>query len=213
MTSPRPARPTIGARPSPRPSAGNVFTRPRRRRLAAITLAGASVSAFLTVAEHRLDAAESLRSAWGETTTVAVASRPLRSGDIIDESAAITVRWPAGAAFDGTLDRVPYGQRLNRALGTGEPITASAVGGDADSVPADVVLAVQPVGPVPPVRIGESVVLIGSDGRVEARVTDAPTDPTKSESGRWTISVAIDDGDVEQVAGWGDAVRVGVAGG
>lgn len=143
--------------------ARRALTRPAVRRLCVALLAAATA---LAVARS-LDAAAGARSRWGEARPVAVATRDLAPGDVVDAGGAEVRTLPRAAVAPAALDRVPDGAVVRHPVAAGEPLVPSrlaphGLAGAAALVPPGARAVAVPLGPAgaPPVAPGDLVDLL-----------------------------------------------------
>jgi hypothetical protein len=130
------------------------------RRLCVAVLAGATA---LTVASL-LSAAGAARDRWGQTRPVAVATRDLAPGEVVDAGAVEVRDLPVGVLGDAPVAGAPEGAVVRQPILAGEPVVAARLAPDgltgaAALVPPGHRAVAVPVGPggAPPVMQGDLV--------------------------------------------------------
>lgn len=143
--------------------ARRALARPAVRRALVAVLA---VATGLTVMSL-MQAADAARARWGDTRAVAVATRDLAPGELVD-AAAVTVRdLPAGLVSATALASVSPGAVVRHPIVAGEPVVAARLAPDgltgvAALVPSGLRAVAVPVGPAggPPLVVGDRVDVI-----------------------------------------------------
>ena len=147
--------------------ARRALTRPAVRRAC---VAGLAAATCLTVVSL-LRAAEHARDRWGHTRPVAVATRDLAPGDIVEPGTYEVRDLPEGLLPDGILDGAsdratdpPVGAVVRHPVLAGEPLVRARLApdgltGTAALVPPGTRAVAVPLGPAgaPPVRVGDLV--------------------------------------------------------
>jgi len=130
----------------------------RRAAVAALALVTAVAVASL------VGAAGSARDRWGTTRPVAVATRDLSPGDVVDAGAVDVRELPSGVLGEATMTDVPVGAVVRDPIMAGEPVAPVRIAPDgltgaAALVPAGERAVAVPVGPagVPPLAVGDLV--------------------------------------------------------
>ncbi|MGH9230289.1 MAG: SAF domain-containing protein, partial [Acidimicrobiales bacterium] len=111
-----------------------------------------------------VSSAEAARQRWGRARAVAVATRDLTPGDVIDASTVEVRRLPDAAVSRGALAEPPIGSVVRQPVVAGEPLVAERLApqgltGVAALVPAGHRAVAVPIGPMaaPPLAIGDLV--------------------------------------------------------
>jgi Flp pilus assembly protein CpaB len=140
--------------------ARRALARPGVRRLAVAVLA---VATALTVTAT-LGAADAARDRWGPSQPVAVATRDLAPGDVVDATAIERRDLPDGLVTEASLAAAPEGAVVRHPILAGEPLMAArlaphGLSGVAALVPPGHRAVAVPVGPagVPPLSTGDLV--------------------------------------------------------
>jgi Flp pilus assembly protein CpaB len=140
--------------------ARRAMVRPAVRRTAAAGLA--LVTAL--VVSSLVEAAGSARDRWGATRPVAVATRDLGPGDVVDSGAVEVRDLPRGVLGEATLSEAPVGAVVRHPILSGEPVAPARLAPDgltgvAALVPAGERAVAVPVGAagVPPLAVGDLV--------------------------------------------------------
>lgn len=94
----------------------------RRRAMRMVVAATVALAVYSTVSD-----AESARSGWGDTVSLAIATGPLDAGDALTESSLRMVEVPRSLAPDSALAHLPVGRRARTHLDRGEILTAAKV--------------------------------------------------------------------------------------
>ena len=191
---------------SPRPLALDLPVRARRalarptvRRVAAGVLAVATALTVLALA----DAADAARDRWGRTRAVAVATRDLAPGELVEPGAAELRHLPTGLLAGEPLDEVPAGAVVRHPIVAGEPLQAGrlaphGVTGVAALLGRGERAVAVPAGaqPTPPLAVGDRVDVLAV---LPAPDLDVAGGRRRS---RWSRATVVDVGD--------DAVTVAV---
>jgi Flp pilus assembly protein CpaB len=140
--------------------ARRALARPGVRRLAVAVLA---VTTALTVTAT-LGAADAARDRWGPSQPVAVATRDLAPGDVVDATAIERRDLPEGLVTDASLAAAPEGAVVRHPILAGEPLVAArlaphGLSGVAALVPPGHRAVAVPVGPagMPPLATDDLV--------------------------------------------------------
>ncbi len=140
--------------------ARRALARPGVRRLGVAVLA---VATALTVATT-LGSAEAARDRWGPSQPVAVATRDLAPGEVVDATAVERRDLPEGLVTQEPLAATPEGAVVRHPILAGEPIVAErlaphGLSGVAALVPRGHRAVAVPIGPagVPPLSTGDLV--------------------------------------------------------
>ena len=143
--------------------ARRALVRPLVRRAAVAVLALVTAVAVASL----VMAAGAARDRWGTTRPVAVATRDLAVGDVVDPGAVEVRDLPAGVVAAATLAEPPLGEVVRHPIVAGEAVAPSRLAPDgltgvAALVPAGERAVAVPVGPagVPPVVVGDLVDLV-----------------------------------------------------
>jgi Flp pilus assembly protein CpaB len=188
------------------------LARPVVRR--AVVLALAIVTGLVVVS--LVSSAEAARQRWGRARPVAVATRDLAPGDLVDGSAVEVRRLPEAAVTPGALAEPPSGSVVRQPVAAGEPLVPErlapqGVTGVAALVPAGHRAVAIPIGPLaaPPLTIGDLVDVLAV---VPAPVEEPPRPPESDPSfplveaavvvhvGEDSIAVAVPEADAPRVA-------------
>ncbi|HTO00048.1 MAG TPA: SAF domain-containing protein [Microthrixaceae bacterium] len=94
----------------------------RRRAIHLVLAAAVALMVYST-----LSSAESARSGWGETVSLAMTTAPLDAGDALSGSSLRMVDVPRSLAPDSALSELPVGRRARTPLDRGEILTAAKV--------------------------------------------------------------------------------------
>lgn len=146
-----------------------------RRWLVVLALATATAG----ITGKAVAAGEAERSRWGETTTVLVATRSIRAGEVLG-TLVRPERWPVAHVPTRAMSRLPPGGRARAALDAGMPITAAAVTNEKPGTASGLRRVAVPIGPA-------SIAFKPGD-RVDVWAT---VDPSLSEGRLTTSRVAI----------------------
>ncbi len=182
------------------PFALTLRRRPRLRRGLAVALA-----LVVGLLVHRTVAtADAVRAGWGPRAPVAVATRDLAPGHVVEAGDVRVVELPPAATPPGALRRVPEGRIVRSLVLEGETLTRRRVAGsDALGVAAllpegtrAVAIPVEP-GTAPPLRVGQRVDVvaagIGDDGAAGAAVIAAAVPVLAVDEHAATVAVAKGD--------------------
>ena len=192
--------------------ARRALARPVVRR--ALLLGLAAVTGLVVIS--LVSSAEAARERWGRARPVAVATRALAPGEVIDGSAAEVRRLPDAAVSPGALAETPVGSVVRQPVLAGEALVAERLApegltGVAALVPAGHRAVAVPVGPVaaPPLAIGDLVdvlaVVAVAPGEPPAEPGGAPSFPLVEAAavvdvGEQSISLAVPAADAPRVA-------------
>ena len=134
--------------------------RPAVRRTAVAALALVTAVAVTSLVE----AAGAAQDRWGATRPVAVATRDLGPGDVVDAGAVEVRDLPRGVLGEATMPEAPVGAVVRHPILAGEPVAPARLAPDgltgvAALVPAGERAVAVPVGPagVPPLAVGDLV--------------------------------------------------------
>jgi Flp pilus assembly protein CpaB len=180
----------------------------------AVVLALAIVTGLVVVA--LVWSAEATRQRWGRARPVAVATRDLAPGDIVDGSAVEVRRLPEAAVTPGALTEPPSGSVVRQGVAAGEPLVPERLApqgltGVAALVPAGHRAVAIPLGPLaaPPLMVGDLVDVLAV---VAAPAEERPRPPGNQPSfplvdaavvvdvGEQSIAVAVPEADAPRVA-------------
>ena len=202
---------------SPRPLALDLPVRARRalarptvRRVAAGVLAVATALTVLALA----DAADAARDRWGRTRAVAVATRDLAPGELVEPGAAELRHLPTGLLAGEPLDEVPAGAVVRHPIVAGEPLQAGrlaphGVTGVAALLGRGERAVAVPAGaqPTPPLAVGDwvDVLAVLPAAGADAAPGGAPAFPvvegaTVVDVGDAGVTVAVPREDAARVA-------------
>jgi Flp pilus assembly protein CpaB len=163
-----------------------------------------------------VSSAEAARQRWGRARPVAVATRDLAPGDVIDGSMVEVRRLPEAAVSPGALAEPPAGSVVRQPVVAGEALVAQRLApqgltGVAALVPAGHRAVALPIGPlaVPPLTVGDLVdvlavvPLAGDDPPGQS--ANEPAFPlveaaTVVDVGEQSITVAVPEPDAPRVA-------------
>jgi Flp pilus assembly protein CpaB len=191
-------------------------SRTARRALAGRTAASALVVVIVVSTRHDLHAATELRERWEQQRTVLVATRAVGLGEAIDEHNTELQARPAGHVPDGALGRRPPGRHATSELSRGEILTEARVADQAGSVPAGrAAVAVSVQSPAPRLGRGDHLQLLAiaapedldgrgtgdSPARVVSHDAMALGSPEETDAALSTLTVAVPQADVAEVAG------------
>lgn len=190
--------------------ARRVAVRPAVRRTA---VAGLALVTGVTVASL-VAAAGDARDRWGATRPVAVATRDLSPGEVVDHGAVAVRDLPSGMIGDATMADPPVGAVVRQPILAGEPVAPARLApegltGVAALVPAGeraVAVAVGPAG-VPPLAVGDQVDVVtvvppgalGDDGGGDPAFTLVER-ATVVAVGEQAVTIAVPDSDAPRVA-------------
>jgi Flp pilus assembly protein CpaB len=180
----------------------------------AVVLALAIVTGLVVVS--LVSSAEAARQRWGRARPVAVATRDLAPGDLVDGSAVEVRRLPEAAVTAGALTEPPSGSVVRQPVAAGEPLVPERLApqgltGVAALVPAGHRAVAIPIGPlpVPPLTVGDFVDVLAV---VPALSEAEPSRPENQPSfplieaavvvdvGEQSIAVAVPEADAPRVA-------------
>jgi Flp pilus assembly protein CpaB len=140
--------------------ARRAIVRPAVRRTVVVALALVTALAVTSL----IEAAGAARDRWGATRPVAVATRDLRPGDVVDAGAVEVRELPRGVVGEATPAEAPVGAVVRHPILAGEPVAPARLAPDgltgvAALVPAGERAVAVPVGPagVPPLAVGDLV--------------------------------------------------------
>lgn len=182
------------------------------RRAAVLGLAVATGLVVVSL----VSSADAARQRWGRARPVAVATRDLAPGDVVDASVVEVRRLPEAAVTPAALAEAPSGSVVRQAVAAGEPLVAERLApqgltGVAALVPAGHRAVAIPTGPLapPPLTIGDrvdvlAVVPVPADGRLP-QSADPPSFPLVEAAlvvdvGEQSIAVAVPEADAPRVA-------------
>ena len=158
--------------------ARRALTRPAVRRLVVAALALATATCVASLAA----AAGAARDRWGTTRPVAVATRDLAPGDVVDDRAVAVRDLPVAAVSRTAVSDAPVGATVRQAIPSGEPLVAErlaphGLAGAAALVPAGHRAVAVPLGPAgrPPLAVGDLVDV------VVVLAADLPAPPAAGE--------------------------------
>ncbi|MGH9288727.1 MAG: SAF domain-containing protein [Acidimicrobiales bacterium] len=180
----------------------------------AIVLGLATVTGLVVVS--LVSSAETARQRWGRARPVAVATRDLAPGDVIDGSTTEVRRLPEAAVTPGALAEPPAGSVVRQPVVAGEALVAArlapqGLAGVAALVPAGHRAVAVPVGPLaaPPLTVGDlvdvlAVVPVAAEER-PGQSGDVPSFPLVEAAvvvdvGEQSIAVAVPVADAPRVA-------------
>jgi Flp pilus assembly protein CpaB len=203
-----------------------VSTRPvvlgvRARRALARTVVRRAVVLGLAIATglvviSLVSSAEAARQRWGRARPVAVATRDLAPGDVVDGSTVEVRRLPEAAVSPGALAEPPAGSVVRQPVVAGEALVAERLApqgltGVAALVPAGHRAVAVPIDPlaVPPLTVGDlvdvlAVVPMAADDQ-PGQSAAGPSFPLVEAAvvvdvGEQSISVAVPEPDAPRVA-------------
>ena len=193
----------------------------RARRALARTVVRRAVVLGLAIATGLVvitlvSSAEAARQRWGRARPVAVATRDLAPGDVIDASTVEVRRLPEAAVTPGALAEPPSGSVVRQPVAAGEPLVAERLApegltGVAALVPSGHRAVAIPIGPLaaPPLTIGDlvdvlAVVPLVAEGQPR-RSGDEPSFPLVEAAvvvdvGEQSIAIAVPEADAPRVA-------------
>jgi Flp pilus assembly protein CpaB len=202
-----------------------VFTHPvflgvRARRVLARTVVRRAVVLGLAlvtglVVVSLVSSAEAARQRWGPARRVAVATRDLAPGDMIDASTVEVRRLPEAALTPGALAEAPSGSVVRQPVAAGEPLVAERLApqgltGVAAMVPAGYRAVAVPIGPLaaPPLTVGDLVdvlAVVPVAAEQPHRSGDGPSFPVVEAAlvvdvGEQSIAIAVPEADAPRVA-------------
>jgi Flp pilus assembly protein CpaB len=163
-----------------------------------------------------VSSADAARQRWGRARPVAVATRDLAPGDVVDASAVEVRRLPEAAVTPAALAEPPSGSVVRHPVAAGEPLVAERLApegltGVAALVPPGHRAVAIPIGPlaVPRLTIGDlvdvlAVVPVPAEGR-PPQSADPPSFPLVEAAvvvdvGEQSIAVAVPEDDAPRVA-------------
>ncbi len=203
--------------------ARRALARPAVRRLCVTALALATALAVAVL----LGTASGAPEAWGAPRPVAVATRDLAPGDVIDSGAAEVRDLPGAAVAPAALARVPEGAVVRQAIAAGEPLVPArlaphGLSGAAALVPPGARALAVPLGPAgsPPLAAGDLVDVLAVLPPGGAGSGTDPAFPLVEaapvvDAGEQAVTVAVPERDAPRVA-WAlshGAVVLALAGG
>jgi Flp pilus assembly protein CpaB len=182
------------------------------RRAAVLGLAIATGMVVVSL----VSSADAARQRWGRARPVAVATRDLAPGDVVDASAVEVRRLPEAAVTPAALAEPPTGSVVRQPVAAGEPLVAERLApegltGVAALVPPGHRAVAIPIGPlaVPQLTIGDLVDVLAvvpgpADGRPR-QPAEPPSFPLVEAAvvvdvGEQSITVAVPEGDAPRVA-------------
>jgi Flp pilus assembly protein CpaB len=178
----------------------------RRSALLVLALATGLVVASL------VSSAEAARERWGRARPVAVATRDLAPGEVIDGSSAEVRRLPEAAVSPGALAQLPAGSVVRQPVLAGEALVGERLApeglmGVAALIPAGHRAVAVPIGPVaaPPLAIGDLVDVLAVVPVASETAGGEPSFPLVEAAvvvdvGEQSISVAVPEADAPRVA-------------
>jgi Flp pilus assembly protein CpaB len=198
-----------------------VFLGVRARRALARTVVRRAVVLGLAIVTglvvvSLVSSAEAARQRWGRARPVAVATRDLAPGELIDGSGVEVRRLPEAAVTPGALAEPPFGSVVRQPVAAGEPLVRERLApqgltGVAALVPAGHRAVAVPIGPLPapPLTVGDLVDVLAV---VPALADERPRPPGDQPSfplveaavvvdaGEQSIAVAVPEADASRVA-------------
>jgi Flp pilus assembly protein CpaB len=163
-----------------------------------------------------VSSAEAARQRWGRARPVAVATRDLAPGDVVDGSAVEVRRLPEAAVTPDALGEPPSGSVVRQPVAAGEPLVPERLApqgltGVAALVPVGYRAVAIPIGPLaaPPLTTGDLVdVLAVVAAAVEEPALargDQPSFPLVEAAmvvdvGEQSIAIAVPEADAPRVA-------------
>jgi Flp pilus assembly protein CpaB len=193
----------------------------RARRALARTIVRRAVALGLAlvtglVVISLVSSAEAARQRWGRARAVAVATRDLAPGDVIDASTVEVRRVPEAAVSPDALAALPSGSVVRQPVVAGEPLVAERLApqgltGVAALVPAGHRAVAVPIGPLaaPPLATGDLVDVLAVVPAVAeeqpGRSADWPSYPLVEAAavvdvGEQSIAIAVPEADASRVA-------------
>jgi Flp pilus assembly protein CpaB len=162
-----------------------------------------------------VSSAETARQRWGRARPVAIATRDLAPGDVVDGSSVEVRRLPEAAVSPGALAEPPSGSVVRQPVAAGEPLVAERLAphgltGVAALVPTGQRAVAIPIGPLaaPPLTVGDvvdvlAVVVVAEEQK--GPTADRPSFPLVEAAlvvdvGEQSISVAVPEADAPRVA-------------
>jgi Flp pilus assembly protein CpaB len=192
--------------------ARRAIVRPNVRRTVAAALALVTALAVISL----IEAAGAARDRWGATRPVAVATRDLGPGDVVDAGAVEVRDLPRGVLGEASMTEVPVGAVVRHPILAGEPVARARLAPDgltgvAALVPAGERAVAVPVGPagVPPLAVGDLVdVVTVMPGGATAAADGASGDPAFTlveraavvDVAEQAVTIAVPDRDAPRVA-------------
>jgi Flp pilus assembly protein CpaB len=180
----------------------------------AVVLALAAVTGLVVVS--LVSSAEAARQRWGRARPVAIATRDLTPGDLIDGSAVEVRRLPEAAVAPGALAEAPAGSVVREPVVAGEPLVAERLApqglrGVAALVPRGHRAVAVPIGPLaaPPLTVGDVVDVLAvvpvAAGESPGQSGDVPSFPLVEAAvvvdvGEQSIAIAVPEADAPRVA-------------
>lgn len=163
-----------------------------------------------------VSSAEAARQRWGRARPVAVATRDLAPGDLVDGSAVVVRRLPEAAVAPQALAEPPSGSMVRQPVAAGEPLVPERLApqgltGVAALVAAGHRAVAIPIGPLaaPPLVVGDLVdVLAVVPALAEEQLRQREDQPSFAlveaavvvDVGEQSITVAVPEGDAPRVA-------------
>lgn len=196
--------------------ARRALARPVVRRMVLLALALVTGLVVMSL----VSSAEAARDRWGRARPVAVATRDLAPGDVIDGSTIEIRRLPEAAVSPGALAEPPTGSVVRQPVLAGEALVAERLApqgltGVAALVPAGHRAVAVPLGPVaaPPLAVGDLVDVLAVVAVASEEPPDGPGGHRAAEPsfplveaalvvdvGEESISVAVPETDAARVA-------------
>lgn len=195
--------------------ARRAVVRPLVRRTAVAALAVVTAVAVASL----IGAAGAARDRWGTTRPVAVATRDLLPGDVVDGGAVDVRDLPSGVLGEATMTDVPVGAVVRHPIMAGEPVAPARIAPDgltgaAALVPAGERAVAVPVGPagVPPLTVGDLVDVVTvvpggatgpADGAGDGSGAPAFTLVERAavvDAGEQAVTIAVPERDAPRVA-------------
>ncbi|MFZ6005106.1 MAG: Flp pilus assembly protein CpaB [Actinomycetota bacterium] len=128
----------------------------------AVVLTTALVTGWIVA--DSIAGAQEARDQWGSTTSVVVASRAVRTGEVIEPGDVSTERWPRALVPDSALTELPPGATATAPIVAGELLVAErlapqGLSGVAALLPAGTRAVAIPTEPglAPPLAVGDRV--------------------------------------------------------
>jgi Flp pilus assembly protein CpaB len=196
--------------------ARRAIVRPALRRTIAAALALVTALAVTSL----IGAAGAARERWGATRPVAVATRDLGPGDVVDAGAVEVRELPRGVLGEATMAEAPVGAVVRHPILAGEPVAPARLAPDglagvAALVPAGERAMAVPVGPagVPPLAVGDLVDVVtvtpgDATAPAEGASDDGSGDPAFTlveraavvDVAEQAVTIAVPDRDAPRVA-------------
>jgi Flp pilus assembly protein CpaB len=196
--------------------ARRAIVRPAVRRTAVAALAVVTAVAVASL----VDAAGAARDRWGATRPVAVATRDLGPGDVVDAGVVEVRELPRGVVGEATLPEAPVGAVVRHPILAGEPVAPVRLAPDgltgvAALVPAGERAVAIPLGPagVPPLAVGDLVDVVtvvpgGATSSADGASGDGSSDPAFTlveraavvDVAEEAVTIAVPDRDAPRVA-------------